>query len=56
MVTYTVVAATIGLSASLGAVVADVSTECPPINRHALKVAWCGLLAAGAALAFLLVV
>ena len=49
-----IVIAIIGVSASLGAIVADVSTECGPINSYGLKAAQGGLLLAGAGLGFML--
>lgn len=49
-----IVIAIIGVSASLGAIVADLSTECGPINRYGLKAAQGGLLLAGAGLGLML--
>lgn len=49
-----IVLAIIGVSASLGAIVAGVSTECGPINRHGLRVAHGGLALAGTGLGLLL--
>lgn len=49
-----IVLAIIGVSASLGAIVADISTECGPINRNGLKLAQGGLALAGVGLGLLL--
>lgn len=49
-----IVIATVGASASLGAIAADVSTECRPVNRTVLGFARVGLLAAAAALAVMI--
>lgn len=45
-----IVIAIIGASTSLGAIAADLSTECGPVNRTVLGFARVGLLAAAAGL------
>lgn len=46
--------ATIGASASLGAIAADLSTECDPVNRTVMRFARVGLPAAAAGLAVMI--
>jgi hypothetical protein len=54
MNTLPIVVAIIGASASLGAIFADVSTECGAVNRSTQGVARLGLLAAAMGLAVMI--